>query len=58
MCVKKVNRECVHNIPKLCVYLSAKSTDLIRVLLQGGMVVVLSVEFGGNALWEESKQAV
>lgn len=50
MCVKKVNRECVHNIPKLCVYLSAKSTDLIRVLLQGGMVVVLSVEFGGNAL--------
>ncbi len=37
---KNVNRECVHNIPKLCVYLSVKSTDfqIQTVLLQGGML--------------------
>lgn len=35
-----------------------QSFKIQTVLLQGGMVVVLSVEFGDNALWEEHKQAV
>lgn len=50
--VKNVNSECVHNIPKLCVYLSVKLTDfkIQTVLLHGGMVVVLSVEFGDHFL--------